>query len=101
VIVITGKELSSWGTYRAIIVTVLCFLCTQAYVTFHSYGQYILHPWGYARGYPSDHADLSRVGKKIANAMYQAGGATYTVGGAAVTLYPASGNIGPNSYDGY
>ncbi|PNF39401.1 Carboxypeptidase B [Cryptotermes secundus] len=63
----------------------------KAYVSFHSYGQYILHPWGYVRGYPPDHADLSRVGHKIANAMYQAGGASYTVGGAAATLYPASG----------
>jgi hypothetical protein len=40
---------------------------------------------------PSDHADLSRVGRNIANAMYQAGGASYTVGGAAATLYPAAG----------
>ncbi|KAJ9594113.1 hypothetical protein L9F63_014429 [Diploptera punctata] len=63
----------------------------KGYVSFHSYGQYILHPWGYARAYPSDHADLSNVGRKIANAMYQAGGASYTVGGAAATLYPASG----------
>ncbi|KDR21622.1 carboxypeptidase B-like [Zootermopsis nevadensis] len=63
----------------------------KAYVTFHSYGQYILHPWGYAVGYPHDHADLSRVGQKIASAMYQAGGASYKVGGAAATLYPASG----------
>ncbi|XP_069699626.1 carboxypeptidase B-like isoform X2 [Periplaneta americana] len=63
----------------------------KAYVSFHSYGQYILHPWGYARGSPPDQADLSRVGKKMANAMRQAGGASYTVGGAASTLYPASG----------
>jgi hypothetical protein len=70
-----------------------CSVCVQAYVTFHSYGQYILHPWGYTRGYPSDHAGLSRVGHNIANAMYQAGGASYTVGGSAVTLYPASGKI--------
>jgi hypothetical protein len=64
-------------------------------VSFHSYGQYVLHPWGYARIYPNDYADLNRVGQKIANAMYQAGGASYTVGGAAATLYPAAGRIGP------
>lgn len=69
-------------------------------MSFHSYGQYILHPWGYVRGYPPDHADLSRVGHKIANAMYQAGGASYTVGGAAATLYPASGKMLQNSYNG-
>ena len=65
----------------------------QGYVSFHSYGQFILHPWGYARGSPPDHADLSNLGQKIANAMYQAGGASYRVGGAAATLYPASGNV--------
>lgn len=70
-------------------------------MTFHSYGQYILYPWGYTRGYPPDRADLSRVGHKIANAMYRAGGASYTVGGAAATLYPASGKIGPSSCCGY
>lgn len=69
-------------------------------MSFHSYGQYILHPWGYIRAVPSDHADLSRVGRKIANAMYQAGGASYTVGGAAATLYAAAGKKVSNKYNG-
>lgn len=63
----------------------------KVYLSFHSYGQYILHPWGYIRAVPRDHADLSRVGRNIATAMYQAGGARYTVGGAAAILYPAAG----------
>jgi carboxypeptidase A4 len=60
-------------------------------VTFHSYGQYILYPWGYDRKVPPDYADLDRVGKQAAAAMRSAGGASYTVGNSASTLYPASG----------
>lgn len=36
------------------------------FLTFHSYGQYILHPWGYEDVVPPDHKDLSRVGNEAA-----------------------------------
>lgn len=36
------------------------------FLTFHSYGQYILHPWGYEDVVPPDHKDLSRVGHEAA-----------------------------------
>lgn len=39
----------------------------QAFLTFHSYGQYILYPWGYDVVLPPDHQDLDRVGKQGAN----------------------------------
>ncbi|KAF4524148.1 hypothetical protein B566_EDAN012153 [Ephemera danica] len=51
----------------------------RAYITFHSYGQYILYPWGYDRKVPPDYADLDRVGKQAAAAMRSAGGASYTL----------------------
>lgn len=35
----------------------------QAFLTFHSYGQYILYPWGYDTVVPPDHEDLNRNGK--------------------------------------
>lgn len=35
-----------------------------AFLTFHSYGQYILHPWGYDDLVPPDHQDLTRVGRE-------------------------------------
>lgn len=39
----------------------------HAFITFHSYGQYILYPWGYDVGaLPADHQDLDRAGKKAA-----------------------------------
>lgn len=34
-----------------------------AFLTFHSYGQYILYPWGYDKTVPADYKDLDRVGK--------------------------------------
>lgn len=35
-----------------------------AFLTFHSYGQYILHPWGYDDVVPPDYQDLGRVGRE-------------------------------------
>jgi Zinc carboxypeptidase. len=60
-------------------------------VTFHSYGQYILYPWGYNKKVPPDYADLDRVGRAAAEAMRVAGGGAYTVGNSAQLLYPAAG----------
>ncbi|XP_065340580.1 carboxypeptidase B-like isoform X2 [Cloeon dipterum] len=63
----------------------------RGYVTFHSYGQYILYPWGYDKKVPPDYTDLDRIGKKAANKMREVGGASYTVGNSASLLYAASG----------
>ncbi|XP_049948177.1 carboxypeptidase B-like [Schistocerca serialis cubense] len=63
----------------------------KAYVSFHSYGQYVLYPWGYAAVVPPDHEELKRVGQRIASAIARGGGGSYTVGPAGATLYPASG----------
>ncbi|XP_008556359.1 carboxypeptidase B isoform X2 [Microplitis demolitor] len=65
----------------------------KAYLSFHSYGQYILYPWGYDRRVPPDYADLERVGQQSASAMKSAGGSgsVYTVGNSATTLYAAAG----------
>lgn len=35
----------------------------NAFLTFHSYGQYILYPWGYDKLVPPDHQELKRVGE--------------------------------------
>lgn len=63
----------------------------KAYLSFHSYGQFILYPWGYDNVVPPDHMDLQRVGQKMAQAIRTTGGATYKVGSSANVLYPASG----------
>lgn len=63
----------------------------QGYLTFHSYGQYILYPWGYDRKVPPDYTDLERVGRRMGEAMLASGGHSYTVGNSATTLYSAAG----------
>ena len=65
-------------------------------MTFHSYGQYILYPWGYARRDTRDTRDLHRVGNAGANAVRQVNGRKYSVGSAAKMLYPAAGNVSNN-----
>lgn len=36
------------------------------FISYHSYGEFILYPWGYDRVVPSDYLDLDAVGKKAA-----------------------------------
>lgn len=60
-------------------------------MSFHSYGQYILYPWGYGRVVPPDYKDLEAVARKAASAIAAAGGPNYTFGPSGSTLYPASG----------
>ncbi|CAK1555706.1 unnamed protein product [Leptosia nina] len=62
-----------------------------AYLTYHSYGQYILYPWGYDNAVPPDHKSLDDVGKAMATAIQQTGGSQYTVGSSSGVLYPAAG----------
>ena len=62
------------------------------YLTFHSYGQYILYPWGYDKLDTKDWRDLQRVGDITNSALQRINnGVTYQVGSAAKMLYPASG----------
>lgn len=63
----------------------------KAYLSFHSYGQYILYPWGYDRFVPPDHQELQNVALKAAQAIRKVSGISYKVGPAANTLYPAAG----------
>lgn len=42
----------------------------DAFLTFHSYGQYILYPWGYDRVVPPDHEDLKKLGNQGAKVHY-------------------------------
>ncbi|XP_059083604.1 carboxypeptidase B-like isoform X2 [Tigriopus californicus] len=64
----------------------------KMFLTFHSYGQYILYPWGYtANDEPSNWRDLHRIGQIGAQAMFKKNGHSYSVGSAAKLLYPAAG----------
>ncbi len=61
---------------------------SQLFLTFHSYGQYILYPWGYTdRGVPPNHRALHELAQEMNRNMQ----ADYTIGSAAKVLYPAAG----------
>lgn len=60
------------------------------YLTFHSYGQYWLIPFGYdVMSYPSDYEELKKLAVKAASKCKKY---PYTVGNSADLLYPAAGN---------
>ena len=61
------------------------------FLTYHSYGQYVLHTWGYRRGTPPNEAELREMGNIAAQAMQGVNGNNYEVGGAADLLYAAAG----------
>ncbi|XP_069113551.1 carboxypeptidase B-like [Argopecten irradians] len=61
------------------------------YLNIHSYGQYMIYPWGYTAQLPPDAADLDHLGRVAANAIYHTHGHRYTVGEDTVVLYAAAG----------
>ncbi|KAH1184940.1 hypothetical protein KIL84_012881 [Mauremys mutica] len=65
---------------------VLCFL------TIHSYGQYILTPYGYKTDLASNHQDLVEAAEKAAVALKEKHGTNFTVGPTSLVLYKNSGS---------
>ncbi|XP_044731558.1 carboxypeptidase B-like [Chrysoperla carnea] len=59
----------------------------KLYLTFHSYGQYILYPWGWTSALPDDVDELDTLGRN-ANTV---SGYKYTVGSSTNVLYAAAG----------
>ncbi|XP_046451315.1 carboxypeptidase B-like isoform X2 [Daphnia pulex] len=60
----------------------------KVYLTLHSYGQYVLIPWGYDVQYPIDYNDMKDLANKAASKFRRY---KYTVGNSADLLYPAAG----------
>ncbi|XP_074657947.1 carboxypeptidase B-like [Tubulanus polymorphus] len=63
----------------------------RMYLSFHSFGQYFLTPWGYGRVLPDDYKQLESLAKNAVGAIRAANGPRYTVGTSAFALYPAAG----------
>ena len=62
------------------------------FLSYHSYGHYILYSWGYGRIDAPDWRDLYTMGHVGAIEMKNANGGTmYRVGNAAKLLYNAAG----------
>ncbi|ERL90628.1 hypothetical protein D910_07975 [Dendroctonus ponderosae] len=65
----------------------------RLYLTFHSYGEYLLYPWGYAVVYPDNAEELQSLGNLAAEAIASAStiGSSYLVANSAAALYAAAG----------
>ncbi|XP_067613427.1 carboxypeptidase B1-like [Eurosta solidaginis] len=61
------------------------------YLTLHSYGNYLLYPWGYTSELPSTWHDIDDVAQAGAVAIKKATGTDYTVGSSTNVLYAAAG----------
>ncbi|KAG4255888.1 carboxypeptidase A4 [Fusarium proliferatum] len=63
------------------------------YVDFHSYGQYVLWPYGYDCSFVApEEAALKTVGTRITNAIRSNSGQTYTAGNSCRALYATTGD---------
>ncbi|KAH8381027.1 carboxypeptidase B [Drosophila serrata] len=61
------------------------------YLTLHSYGNYLLYPWGWTSALPSTWRDIDEVAQAGAAAIKSATGTKYTVGSSTNVLYAAAG----------
>ncbi|KAF5301245.1 hypothetical protein FQR65_LT00945 [Abscondita terminalis] len=63
----------------------------KLYLTLHSYGNYILYPWGYTFQLPHDAFELHNLAEGVSRAIVAAGGKKFTVGSSSNVLYAAAG----------
>ncbi|EDW73134.1 uncharacterized protein Dwil_GK17381 [Drosophila willistoni] len=61
------------------------------YLTLHSYGNYLLYPWGWTSDLPDTWEDLDEVARTGAEAIENATGTVYTYGSSTNVLYIAAG----------
>ncbi|KAJ6634660.1 Carboxypeptidase B [Pseudolycoriella hygida] len=61
------------------------------YLSLHSYGQYMLYPWGYTESLPETWKEIDDVAQSGASAIRKASGSQYTVGSSTNVLYAAAG----------
>ncbi|VDM32388.1 unnamed protein product [Hydatigera taeniaeformis] len=65
---------------------------TKLFITLHSYGQLILTPYGFQRGFhPANYDELLRLTLKIIYRIWKQHGDVYSTGSAADLLYAAAG----------
>ncbi|XP_060545340.1 carboxypeptidase A2 [Pantherophis guttatus] len=71
----------------------------KAFISIHSYSQFLMYPYGYKCTKPKDAAELDMVGKSAANALTSLYGTRYRVGPICSVIYQASGGSIDWSYD--
>ncbi|XP_047362967.1 zinc carboxypeptidase-like [Vespa velutina] len=63
-----------------------------AFISFHSYSQLLLFPYGHTKEHLENYNDLLAVGKKSINALAKRYGTSYRTGNVAETIYVATGS---------
>ncbi|XP_050091213.1 carboxypeptidase B-like [Anopheles aquasalis] len=61
------------------------------YLTLHSYGEYLLYPWGWTSKLPEGWETIDEVARAGADAIHDATGTSYRVGSSTNVLYAAAG----------
>ncbi|XP_062530636.1 uncharacterized protein LOC101735349 [Bombyx mori] len=64
----------------------------KVFLSFHSYGEVVIFPWGYTDEPCPDYVELLEGGTSIAKAIYETSGRTYKVGSTKDLMYFACGN---------
>lgn len=72
----------------------------KMYLSIHSYGRYILYPWGWEYSVPKEEPNFRRVSMAAYDAVLAHNGARYSVGGAALVLYVAAGGSDDYAFGG-
>jgi carboxypeptidase T len=73
----------------------------QALISYHSYAQDILYPWGYTSMLTPDDARLRSLAAGMAQRIQAVNGRVYTYGAAADTLYVTNGELTDWAYGTY
>lgn len=61
------------------------------YLTLHSFGNYLLYPWGWTSDLPETWRDMDEISQIGAEAIRNATGTRYTIGSSTNVLYAAAG----------
>ena len=65
----------------------------QAVLSYHSYGQYILYPWGYTSDAAPDSGVLVALAGEMADEIHNVHGVSYTAGQTSTTIYETTGDL--------
>ncbi|XP_053692038.1 zinc carboxypeptidase-like [Sabethes cyaneus] len=70
----------------------------QLYISFHSYSQLLLFPYGHTSQHTENHQDLNDIAKAAVTSLAQRYGTKYRYGNIYDAIYPASGGSGEWAY---
>ncbi|XP_037038856.1 zinc carboxypeptidase-like [Bradysia coprophila] len=71
----------------------------KIYLSFHSYGQYLLFPYGHTGEHVENYDDLYEIGNKTVEAIAVRDGTAYRYGPSSTVLYETSGTSVDFAYD--